>query len=124
MLMRSITRSYPFWILLFLLSITAAGLSIYLFPRAFPIISFRATMDRSHALLTAQATAETYHMGPINPYQSASFVADDLVKTFVELECGGPDAFAEIIRHELYYPYTWQVRLFVPYSAHELLIEY
>ncbi len=118
------SRSFTFWILFSGLSALSAITAIYLFPRAFPIVQLDVTIDRLRALDEARSTAQKYNLGPDNAQYSASFIADDVAKTFVELECGGATRFMEIISQNLYQPYTWHVRIFKPYDAHEVLIKY
>ena len=44
--------------------------------------------------------------------QAASFGLDFRTQVFVELEMGGTEAFAEMLKGDLYSPYTWRVRHF------------
>ncbi len=122
--MISISRSPIAWLIFTALALATTILTIHLFPRAFAMVQLDVTMDRVQALQEATILADTLKLGPSNAQQAASFVTDDLVKTFVELEGGGLTGFTGMISQQLYQPYTWQVRHFKPYETHELLIKY
>ncbi len=87
-----------------------------------PIIHLNISMDRSEAVQKAHAVAKQYALGPENPSHATAFNTDETVKTFIELKGGGKDVLFNIMEHHLYEPYTWQVRLFRPYEAHEARI--
>ena len=60
-----------------------------------------------------------------SPHASARIAAldgDSEVQTYVELEAGGKEAFARMIRGDRYAPYTWRVRHFREHDAHETWI--
>ena len=52
------------------------------------------------------------------------FHTDNAVKTFVELEAGGKDAFVAMMEEKLYMPYTWRVRHFKEHEKNETTITF
>jgi hypothetical protein len=91
----------------------SALLAYRLFPLAFPIVSLDIRMDRAGALRAAQQLAAAQHWGPAGAARDvASFGVDGEVRSFVELEGGGRDAFTGMMRDGLFSPYTWRVRRF------------
>lgn len=112
-----------FWIFLVLL----AGLSLFFavanFSKVMQIVSLDLKMDRRAALSAARSLAEQNHWGPFGAYkQAASFSVDDTVKTFVELEGGGKDAFGSMLNRGLYAAYAWRVRHFREGEANETTV--
>jgi hypothetical protein len=107
------------WILLSLAAVAATAVAYRYFPQAFPIVSLEITMDRGRALSEARALAGRFEIGPRDARQAATFELDDEVQTFVELEGGGKAAFARLIEHGPYAPYTWRVRHFREAEVHE-----
>ena len=69
-------------------------------------------MDRAAALSEARRLAGELDWGPSDYRQAASFRVDDRVRSFVELEGGGPEAFAGLLRDGPFHPYQWVVRHF------------
>ena len=120
--MKSIFRSPFFWISASVVSGLLILFSFNFFQRAFPIVQIDITMNRKQALDSAKAIAQRFDLGPENPQQAASFFTDTIVKTFVELEGGGKDVLADMMKQELYQPYTWQIRLFKEFEKNEAII--
>ncbi len=134
-----LTLRSPFvWISGTILSGLMYCAAFYLFPQTFPIINLSITMDLEQALDKADDIAQEYNFGPYSaeassyaeatkdrstgepPYQSAAmFHTDNTVKTFVELEAGGRDAFVAMMDKQLYMPYTWRVRHFKEHEKNE-----
>jgi hypothetical protein len=112
-----------FWISLVLLSGLSLFFAIANFSKVMPIVSLDLKMDRRAALRAARSLAELNHWGPSGAYrQAASFAGDDTVKTFVELEGGGKDAFGSMLTRGLYAAYTWRVRHFREGEANETTV--
>lgn len=112
-----------FWILFVLLAGISLFFSIANFSKVMPIVSLDLKMDRRAALSAARVLAEQNHWGPAGAYkQAASFSVDDTVKTFVELEGGGKDAFLSMLDRGLYAAYAWRVRHFRQGEANETLV--
>ncbi len=112
-------RSPFLWMNATILSGLMYFFAFYLFPQTFPIIHLSITMDLEQALDKADDIAQEYNFGP-NDYQSAAmFHTDNNVKTFIELEAGGRDAFVAMMDKQLYMPYTWRVRHFKEHEKNE-----
>jgi Type II CAAX prenyl endopeptidase Rce1-like len=125
-------RSPFVWISATLLSGLMYFFAFHFFPQTFPIVHLAITMDLEQALHKADELAEQHHLGPQN-YSSfakatedrqsaAMFNTDNTVKTFVELEAGGKDAFVAMMDEKLYMPYTWQVRHVKEHETNETTI--
>src|SRR5882672_4765608 len=99
------SRKAPFWIVLAVMSIVATVFAARFFSSAFPIVTLDLKMDRAAALSAARDLATRYGWGPHGFRQAVAFDVDDTVKTFVELEGGGADAFRAMIRDDLYQAY-------------------
>ena len=107
------SRTPWFWILFVAASVSAGVFAFHFFPRAFSIISLDLKMDRAGALSSAKDLAAKHGWSPSGTFrQAATFGVDDTVKTFVELEGGGADAFRGMLAQHLYEAYTWRVRHF------------
>ncbi len=125
--MKLTLRSPFLWIIATVLSGLMYFFAFHLFPQTFPIINLSITMDLEQALDKADDIAQEYNFGPAfaeasadRPYQSAAmFHTDNTVKTFVELEGGGRDAFVAMMDKQLYMPYTWRVRHFKEHEKNE-----
>lgn len=112
-----------FWIFFVLLSGISLFFAIANFSKVMPIVSLDLKMDRRAALRAARSLAEQNHWGPSGAYkQAASFSVDDTVKTFVELEGGGKEAFGSMLDRGLYAAYTWRVRHFREGEANETTV--
>ena len=119
------TKRPAFWIAFALLSLISAVFAVFNFSKAFPIVSLDLRMDRAAALRSARTLAAENHWGPAGAFrQVASFGVDDTVKTFVELQGGGKDAFRDMLAKGLYAAYTWRVRHFEPGEANETLVRF
>ncbi len=81
-------------------------------------------MNRAQALAKASELAVQLNIGPTDFKQAASFEVDSNVQTFVELEAGGKQAFAQMIEDSYYAPYQWTVRHFKEQDKHELLMKF
>ena len=114
------SRKPAFWIICALLSLLATIAASRHFASAFPLVSIDLRMDRGQALEQARALAAQHRLGPAAYRQAATFGGDEEVQTYVELEAGGKDAFARMIRDGRYAPYTWRVRHFREHDPNEL----
>ncbi len=117
-------RKPAFWIALIALSAASALLAVRLFPQAFPLVQLELTMDREAALAVARELMKREQLGPPDFRQAASFTSDSETQTFVELEGGGKEAYARMLREGLYAGYTWRVRHFREGQTHETLIRF
>src|SRR5215203_336012 len=118
------SRKPAFWIVCALLSLLATIAASRHFASAFPLVSIDLRMDRGQALEQARALAAQHRLGPAGFRQAATFGGDEEVQTYVELEAGGKDAFARMIRDGRYAPYTWRVRHFREHDPNETWIRF
>jgi len=112
------------WIVLVVISAACAVFTLHGFPRAFPLVTLDLRMDREAALEAAQELAEQHNWGPQQYRQATAFVLDDAVQRYVELEAGGTEAFARLLKTQDYVPYVWQVRHFAEGQTNETLIRF
>jgi hypothetical protein len=118
------SRRAALWIVFVLVSIAATVATRQYFAVAFPIVSVDLRMDREQALRRAGDLAARHRLGPPGYRQAATFDGDSEVQTYVELEAGGKEVFARMIRGDRYAPYTWRVRHFHEHDAHETWIRF
>ncbi len=112
------------WLILILISLGCVIFTARYFSDAFPIVSLDVKMDRTMALKAAKDLAQKYNWGPENFQQAASFGVKNYVQNYVELEAGGTEAFREMIKGQLYSPYTWRVRHFKQGQTNETRIRF
>ena len=105
-------RKPAFWVLFAAASAACAAFAVLNFPRAFSMVELDLEMDRAGALAEARRLADEHGWGPADYRQAASFRVDDRVRSFVELEGGGPAAFQSLLRDGPFHPYQWIVRHF------------
>jgi hypothetical protein len=117
-------RTPAFWIALTVLSVLSGIVALRLFPGAFPIVELDLTMDREAALAAARELSARERLGPASYREAASFATDSTAQTFIELEGGGKEVYADMLRQGLYAPYTWRVRHFQEGQKHEALIRF
>jgi hypothetical protein len=117
-------RKPVFWLVFVLVSLGCVWFSVANFPRAFPLVSLDLDMDRDNALAASRALAERHGWGPAGYRQAATFALDSELQSFVELEGGGKDAFAEMLTGELVSPYTWEVRHFREFETTETRVRF
>ena len=106
------SRKPVFWAAFAALAIACAAFAITNIPRAFSIVELDLEMDRATALSEARRLADDHSWGPAGYRQAASFRVDDHARSFVELEGGGPTAFAGLLDEGPFHPYQWVVRHF------------
>jgi hypothetical protein len=118
------TKKAAFWVVFAVASLAAVVAATRHFADAFPLVSIDLRMDRSEALRQARRLAMRDRLGPAGFRQAATFDGDAEVQTYVELEGGGKDAFARMIREGRYAPYTWRVRHFREGNTNETWIRF
>ncbi|MDP8240226.1 MAG: CPBP family glutamic-type intramembrane protease [Candidatus Hatepunaea meridiana] len=116
------TKKPVFWIVFSLIFIGCSIFAFKYFPQAFPMVTLDLTMDREMALKSARELAKAYNWGPEGFKQAANFGGNYWVQNFVELEAGGKKAFSEMLKDDLYSPYTWRVRHFKEGETNEIKI--
>ena len=105
-------RKPVFWAAFAAFAVACAAFAVANFPRAFSIVELDLEMDRATALSEARRLADELGWGPAGYRQAASFRVDDRARSFVELEGGGPAAFAGLLTDGPFHPYQWVVRHF------------
>lgn len=113
-----------FWAVFILVSVLCTAWAVMNFGQAFPLVTLDVTMDRSAALVSAEELALDRGWGPENARQAVEFRLDGQVQSFVELEAGGKKAYGEMLRGNLYSPYTWVVRRFAEGETNESVIRF
>jgi hypothetical protein len=124
MMMKHISRSRTLWVSATIISAILYYSAFKLFPTAFPIVHVDISMNLEEAIEQADTITEKYHFGPSDYHNAAMFSTDHNVKTFVELEAGGKDAFVAMMDDKLYMPYTWRVRHFKEHETNECTIAF
>ena len=117
-------RKPVFWAAFAALSVACAAFAVANFPRAFSIVELDLEMDREAALSQARRLAGELGWGPSDYRQAASFRVDDRVRSFVELEGGGPEAFAGLLSDGPFHPYQWVVRHFRAGEVREVEVRF
>lgn len=117
-------RTRIFWIGFVLASLLATFFSVRYFSTAFPLLAINVRMDRDAALAAARDLAQRNAWPPAGFDQAVSFGGDAEVQNFIELEGGGKQELARILRDGLYFPYTWTARHFKEGEAHETRIRF
>ena len=111
-----------FWAAFTVFALACTTFAILNVPRAFSIVELDLQMDRETAMSEAGRLAEQFGWGPSDYRQAASFRVDDRVRSFVELEAGGAETFAGLMRDGPYYPYQWVVRNFRSDEVREVAV--
>ena len=117
-------RRPVFWAAFSVIAVACAAFAVANFPRAFSIVELDLQMDRSAALAEARRLADELGWGPSGYRQAASFRVDDRVRNFVELEGGGPAAFAGLLADGPFHPYQWVVRHFRGGEVREVVVRF
>jgi hypothetical protein len=117
-------RKPAFWIAFAALAIGAAIFSAINFSTAFPLVSLDIRMDREAALSSARDLANRYNWPPMDFDQAVAFSGSPEVQYFIELEGGGKEKLAEVLRQDLFSPYTWEVRHYRESQTHETRIRF
>jgi len=108
-----------FWTIITALVITSGVFTHRYFTKSYPIISLSISMDREQALKKAELLSAQHAWLPVNPRHAVEFKHDQLLHYFIELECGGKEAFSNLLQTKEYEPYQWHVRLFQEKKTHE-----
>lgn len=121
---KTFSRTSLFWLILIALCFGSIGFALRYFYKTFPVITLDLTMDRAQALNKARELAQLHQWGPADYQQAVTFSTDEETKNFIELEAGGKEELAHIIKEEYYSPYTWHVRHFREQEARETHIAF
>jgi hypothetical protein len=107
-----LVRSRAFWVAYVALALVALVVALKLFPMAVPIVNVDISMSRADAIREARALAAKLALASPDARAAVQFRSDGGTQNYVELEGGGKQRFAELVRGDLYSPYAWDVRLF------------
>jgi len=118
--MGHLLRKRLFWFSFTSAAIFSAVCALKLFPLAFPILHINLNTSKDGICAEARMLANQLKLGPSTYEQATSFGTDHLVKTFVELECGGKEAVVQMMKDGLYEPYAWVVRHFQEQEIYEI----
>ena len=119
-----VTRTRAFWVVYAVLAVLAAFVAWRLFPAAIPLVNLDIKLSREDALARAQKLAHDLHLIPGDARAAARFAHDRTAQNYVELEGGGKEAFGKLVAGEVYAPYWWEVRLFVPGEVVEATLRF
>lgn len=119
---RSVFHRKFTWLIFVILALVATLVVFRYFPQANSLVTIDITMNRDQAQYKAQEIAHIYSLGPISHYTAIIFDLEEDVRNYIELEAGGRESFEKMIMQQLYAPYTWQVRHFMPENTHEVII--
>jgi len=114
----SLIYHYRWYFLGFFVGVGSYILSYILFPFAFSILSINLTSNKNDVIIHAEELAKKQNFLSEEFYTSVSFETDSHAKTFIE-KAYGKDIFFKIITDDLYQPYQWHVRLFLPNTISE-----
>ncbi len=117
-------RKPVFWAAFAAFAVACAAFAVANFPRAVSIVELDLEMDRATALSEARRLADDHGWGPSGYRQAATFRVDDRVRSFVELEGGGPAAFAGLLEEGPFHPYQWVVRHFRGGEVREVVVRF
>ncbi len=115
-------RSPLFWSAFVVLSLACLAVAWKLFPQAMPLVNLEITMTRDAAIAKARELATQHGLVLAGGREATVFNQDSLAQSYVELEGGGKDAFAQLVSGKVYAPYWWEVRLFHPGVVEEASI--
>lgn len=113
-----------FWLIFLTLSVCAFIFSYIYFPKALPLLDLHISMNKEQALQKAIEVAHTYKLGPDQFCQAAYFNSENDVQNYIELEQGGASSFQYLIEHNIYQPYTWQIRHYKEGVSNETVIKF
>ncbi len=119
-----LTRKPTFWIAYALAAAVALAIAWKLFPLAIPLVNLDIKLARDDAVAKAVALAGTLNLAPPEARTAARFAHDQAAQNYIELEGGGKPAFAALVAGDAYAPYWWEVRLFRPGEATEVVVRF
>jgi hypothetical protein len=111
-----------FWLAITGLAITSGIFTHRYFTQSYPIISLSISMTREEALAKAHQLSTQHAWLPLTYHAAVEFKHDQLLHYFVELECGGKEAFSQLLHTKECAPYQWHVRHFQEKTTHETSI--
>jgi hypothetical protein len=118
----TLNKSVIIWSIFILLSLSGAFYSWQKFTDAFPVVDMDVETDRKTALDIARQTVSNHGFDLTHYSSSVIFTLDRDVQNFTELEAGGKIAFRDMLKDDLYEPYTWLVRFFREQTEEEFMV--
>ncbi len=115
----NVLRRTSFWSIITGLVVASIIFTATFFSHNNPILTLDITINRTDALKKAQLFQEKNNWLPLESMSALSFENDHYLQYFIELECGGRDVYAQIMKEHLFEPYTWHVRHFKEKDTHE-----
>lgn len=112
------------WILFICSSIFGVYLSINYFKKSIPLINIKINTDKEFILKKAKEISKKYNIGPEKFHSIIYFNSESNIQNYIELELNGSKSVENVIKNKLYYPYTWQVRLFKEFDPNECVIKF
>jgi membrane protease YdiL (CAAX protease family) len=106
------------------IAIAAAAVSVWLFPRALPILALEQSLTRDVALVRADSFFRAHALAPTGARTTVGFQGNDSLRTFVELAGGGHDSLNALVRGDDVAPFTWSVRAFLPGDPREARVDF
>jgi MFS family permease len=104
------------------LTVAAAALAGWLFPRAFPVVVLENRITAEEARQRADSFAQANEL-PAGVRVAVQFRRDDALLTFLDLGGGGRDTIDALVRGRDLAPYRWSVRTMTPRDVHETRVE-
>ena len=121
----SLTRRPLFWIAHSIFFLLCLFYTLRNFHQAFPFVELDVKMDRKAALREASDLARKHAWFPKTAYREAvTFDVDSSTQNFIELEAGGPQALAKVLKEGIYSPYAWRVRHFAEGQTNETQVRF
>lgn len=104
--------------------VVGVGLSLWLFPRAFPAVALERRATREQIVQRADSFFRATGLAPERFRTAVRFAADETLLTFVDLAGGGKDTLDALVRGQDVAPFTWRVRAFTPGEPREVTVHF
>ncbi len=113
-----------FWAALLALALASAVTSLWLFPKAMPLLQVQVSLSRDQALDAAAALQAQRFPELATTRAVAGFEHDGNLQNYIELEGGGVDAYTALLGQRFVAPYFWTVRRFSESQEDELRVRF
>lgn len=117
------TYKYLIGFIILIAAITSSIISYKFFPKAFPIIDLKISMNRQSALEQAKKFSNKYNLGPSQYQQAIYFTSHETLQNYIELEAG-KEIWKKVIEEEKFFPYNWCIRHFQEGNPNETFIQF
>ncbi len=113
-----------FWAAILSLAVFSAAASLWLFPKAMPLLQVQVSLSRDQAL-DAAAALQAQRFPELGTTRAvAGFEHQDKLQNYIELEGGGVDAYTALLARRFVAPYYWNVRRFSESQEDELSVRF